>query len=125
MINVIKNAIEAVGHDGHIEFTAGLVDDLVSISIIDSGVGLQSGTVDRLFAPFYTTKPEGQGLGLMLVKQILVEHGFDFSLRAIDGRTHFTIRVPVVGSELSGQTGAQSSHPAEKGVRVPSHVVPE
>ena len=49
-------------------------------------------TRDQLFTPFYSTKKEGQGIGLTLIREILIRHGFDFSLeRTPGGLTEFTI----------------------------------
>jgi two-component system, NtrC family, nitrogen regulation sensor histidine kinase NtrY len=117
MINVIRNAIEAVERGGTIELTATGGRDSVELAVIDNGCGLQADADGRLFAPFYTTKSYGQGLGLMLVKEILVTHGFPFSLSSSAGRTHFVIRMSTVSET--------SLHLPEIGVRVPRDVVSE
>ncbi len=94
LLNVIKNAVEAIDRDGRIEIMAGRGAGFVYLSVIDTGGGLSDEIKDRLFTPFYTSKKHGQGLGLMLVKEILTQHGFRFSLAAADGKTRFRIEMP-------------------------------
>lgn len=103
LINVIKNAIEAIGRDGTIQIVAGGCAGVVELSIFDTGTGLSEAARGHLFTPFYTTKPHGQGLGLTLVREILTQHGFDYSLEPVAGRTRFRIRMQGTGSG----TGAQ------------------
>ena len=95
LINVIKNAVEAIGEDGTIGIRLGRERGAVVLTIADDGVGLTQDSRDNLFSPFYTSKEKGQGLGLTLVKEILSQHGFDYSLRSQEGRTEFRIRMTV------------------------------
>jgi two-component system, NtrC family, nitrogen regulation sensor histidine kinase NtrY len=96
LMNVIKNAAEAIDRDGRIEIVATRGAGFVDLSVSDTGPGLSDEIKKRLFTPFYTSKKHGQGLGLMLVKEILTQHGFGFSLEAADGKTHFRIEMPAV-----------------------------
>ncbi len=91
LINVIKNAIEAIERDGAIEIAAARGGESVELSVFDTGMGLSEEIRERLFTPFYTTKSHGQGLGLTLVREILTQHGFAFSLEPVAGRTRFRI----------------------------------
>jgi nitrogen fixation/metabolism regulation signal transduction histidine kinase len=93
LINVIKNAMEAIERDGRIEIVAERNGEGVQLSVFDTGAGLSAEARERLFTPFYTTESHGQGLGLTLVKEILNQHGFAFSLESIAGRTRFMIRM--------------------------------
>lgn len=95
MINVIKNAAEAIDRDGRIEIVARGMPGGVELSITDTGAGLDDETRARLFTPFFTTKPMGQGLGLTLVKEILNQHDFRFALESTDERTRFRIDMPM------------------------------
>lgn len=95
LINVIKNAAEAIDGSGSIEIVAQNLNDIVTLSITDSGSGLDDDVKRNLFTPFYTTKKQGQGLGLTLVKEILTQHRFAYSLEPADGRTRFQIEMPV------------------------------
>jgi signal transduction histidine kinase len=95
LINVIKNAVEAIDRDGRIEIAGGREAGFVVLSVSDTGVGLSEETKARLFTPFYTSKKQGQGLGLTVVKEILTQHGFGFSLESVAGTTRFRIEMPV------------------------------
>jgi len=64
------------------------------IEILDSGPGIPPEVESQLFTPFFTTKPDGQGLGLTFVHEVLAAHGFDFSLAGPPGGpTRFGIRL--------------------------------
>jgi len=93
LINVLKNAMEAIGSEGEIELRAETEDKRIMLRIIDNGEGLDDKPGEELFTPFYSSKSSGQGLGLTLVKEILLRHGLEFDLHALqDGRTCFYIR---------------------------------
>jgi two-component system nitrogen regulation sensor histidine kinase NtrY len=91
LINAVKNAMEAISGKGVIRF---LLDKSAgTLSIIDNGKGISPDIASHLFSPFYSTKKDGQGIGLTLNKEILVNHGFTFSLKSTaDGTTEFLIR---------------------------------
>jgi nitrogen fixation/metabolism regulation signal transduction histidine kinase len=92
LVNVIRNALEAIGSQGQIRIR--LHGQPPVISIEDSGPGLCQEARDNLFTPFYSSKPQGQGVGLTLVREILTQHGFDFALESPpDGPTTFTIQM--------------------------------
>jgi nitrogen fixation/metabolism regulation signal transduction histidine kinase len=91
-VNLIKNAIEAIGQDGIITLRLGERGGRVVLDLEDTGPGLSPDARANLFSPFFTTKPGGQGLGLTLVREVLGQHGFDYSLDGSDGGpTRFTI----------------------------------
>jgi len=90
LINIVKNAMEAIEERGVISFTTnGAAPRRLVVS--DTGRGITSQDEGYLFSPFFSTKKEGQGIGLTLVKEILLQHGFTFSLRSRDNLTQFTI----------------------------------
>jgi len=72
--NLLLNSAEAMGTAGSITVATTADEDWVYITVTDTGSGLQ-GSAERLFAPFYTTKTEGTGLGLALVRRIANAHG--------------------------------------------------
>ncbi|MES2375087.1 MAG: ATP-binding protein [Bacteroidota bacterium] len=89
LINIVKNAMEAIGKDGMVSFTT----TKNSLVIADDGPGISTEEAAQLFSPFFSTKKDGQGIGLTLVREILINHNFDFSLKTIaERRTEFTIR---------------------------------
>lgn len=89
--NIIKNAKEAIGSDGEIIVRA--IDSPKGFSIIDNGKGISQEAAAQLFTPFFSTKVDGQGVGLMLIRDILETHKAKFKL-ATDSRsglTHFDV----------------------------------
>jgi nitrogen fixation/metabolism regulation signal transduction histidine kinase len=85
LVNVLKNAMEAIGHDGRITIRLGKRDGHSWVAIEDTGGGIKPELRAQLFTPFFSTKENGQGLGLTLVQEILERHGFDFSLDSRPG----------------------------------------
>jgi two-component system nitrogen regulation sensor histidine kinase NtrY len=91
LINIVKNAIEAIGNKGIVKFTSDA--KLKRLVVTDNGKGISDQQSNQLFSPFYSTKKDGQGIGLTLVREILTNHGFEFSLQTgADGLTAFTIQ---------------------------------
>lgn len=74
LINIVKNAIEALDTNGAIEITISTTDTELEIAIIDDGPGIPEEIIHKLGEPFFTTKKSGTGLGLMITKQILEKH---------------------------------------------------
>lgn len=90
LINIVKNSIEAIGSNGHINFLLDLATR--KIIIADNGTGITEEENEQLFSPFFSTKKDGQGIGLTMVREILLNHGFEFSLKTvIPGITEFVI----------------------------------
>ncbi|QXU43542.1 PAS domain-containing sensor histidine kinase [Pedobacter sp. D749] len=91
LINIIKNAIEAIENTGKITLTLDQSKQMLTIS--DTGKGISQQDTEQLFSPFFSTKKDGQGIGLTLVREILLNHGFDFSLKTIQpNETQFSIK---------------------------------
>ena len=78
--NILKNAIEATGPGGSIKISTS--HNPLRLVISDNGEGISDEIKGLLFTPFFTTKNSGQGIGLTLVKEILINHGFFFDLRS-------------------------------------------
>ncbi len=96
LINIIKNALEAIDREGTLEIRLEATQEFLELQILDDGCGLDPSTQGQLFSPFFSTKEQGQGLGLTLAKEILRKHGFGFGLEpARDGRTRFLLRMPL------------------------------
>jgi nitrogen fixation/metabolism regulation signal transduction histidine kinase len=91
LINVVKNAIESIEEKGTITFEANFQKR--SLTITDTGKGISAHIAENLFSPFFSTKKDGQGIGLTLVREILLNHGFEFSLKTVaEKQTEFLIR---------------------------------
>ena len=80
LVNVLRNAIESIGEDGTIALSLADEGAHTVLTVADSGAGIAAGARPLLFTPFFSTKRDGRGLGLILVQDILVQHGFAFSL---------------------------------------------
>ena len=91
LINIVKNAVEAIGDSGVVEFAIDLKAG--NLTITDNGRGISDQESAQLFSPFFSTKKDGQGIGLTLVREILLGHGFEFSLKMHDERTVFSIHL--------------------------------
>jgi nitrogen fixation/metabolism regulation signal transduction histidine kinase len=91
-VNVIKNAMEAIGQGGTITVRLGKKAGRGFVTIEDTGGGLSPEVRANLFTPFFSTKDNGQGIGLTMVQEILSQHQFEFSLEGPPGQpTQFTI----------------------------------
>ena len=94
--NVIKNAVEAMSHGGLLTISVFSKNESVGISFNDIGVGIPASQFGRLFKPFSTTKPDGTGLGLMIVQRIVQEHGGQIEVHTQPNvGTTFTIFLPL------------------------------
>jgi two-component system sensor kinase FixL len=96
-LNLVKNAIEAMDSGGKISIQSKLSGDQVEIMVTDEGCGISKQDRDKVFAPFFTTKKHGTGLGLCISKGIIEDHrGSSFSLESEEGKgTTFKIRLPL------------------------------
>jgi two-component system nitrogen regulation sensor histidine kinase NtrY len=91
LINIVKNAIEAIEQSGSITFSTTL--NPPQLSITNTGKGIDEAVAPLLFSPFFTTKSTGQGVGLTLIREILSSHQFGFSLATVAAKeTVFEIR---------------------------------
>jgi len=93
LVNLVKNAYESIQADGEIRIiTQQLSPQLI---IEDNGAGISEEIKNKLFSPFFTTKPHGQGIGLMFVREALLNHGCKFTFDTNnDGITRFCISFP-------------------------------
>jgi two-component system sensor histidine kinase AtoS len=97
LMNILLNAYQAMSGGGTVAITSAPEDDKrVTVSISDTGPGIPAEDIDRVFAMYYTTKPEGSGVGLPLVRRIVELHDGDIEIQSTVGRgTTVVIRLPV------------------------------
>ncbi len=102
VMNLIKNASEALGESNEkpeikleTSYRAMGVGLPIEIRIIDNGTGIPEHIRDKIFHPFITHKPQGQGLGLALVSKIISAHGGAVEVRSKPGQTIFSILLPL------------------------------
>lgn len=89
LLNIIKNAYEAIDRDGTIRIT--LEEGPAKLIIANDGPRLSEELIQNLFTPFYTTKSKGQGVGLMFVREVLLNHGCKFDFYTEEEWTKFII----------------------------------
>ncbi len=105
VINVVRNAFEAMPGGGDVMVESGVVDGQARLVVRDTGPGLPEG-VD-VFQLFVTTKPKGTGLGLSIVQQIVLQHGGDIAVASEAGKgATFTISLPLTGPKEHGEVQA-------------------
>jgi len=96
VINVLKNAFDAVADGGSVTILTQRADDSVVLRVSDTGAGIAVDDLERVFGPFFTTKPGHAGLGLSVASQIIEEQGGRLVLGSETGKgTHVNIRLPV------------------------------
>ena len=90
IINIIKNATESIDTHGKVIIRTSSAPLMLEIG--DTGRGISKEVESKLFSPFFSTKPNGQGIGLIFIREVLMKHGCTFSLRTYqDGITRFKI----------------------------------
>ncbi|MFR3216348.1 MAG: sensor histidine kinase [Dysgonomonas mossii] len=89
LVNIVKNAYEAIDKNGDINIIT--TSQPLSITIEDNGPDIPEETKQKLFTPFFTTKQTGQGIGLMFVREVLLNHNCKFDLKSENGWTKFEI----------------------------------
>ncbi len=102
VLNLVNNALDAVGEGGHIDLGCQLDGDQVVISVADDGPGIPKDVSERIFDPFFTTKAPGQGtgLGLSISHSIMQKLGGDLTFYSKPGHgATFFVRIPKVLAE--------------------------
>ena len=112
--NVIKNSLEAMKRNGALRIRTDLDDTHVIVSFVDTGGGMSAENLSRVFEPYFTTKVSGTGLGLLIVRRIVREHGGELSIESSEGKgLTLTIRLPYIDKRIrmleAGQARDQSS----------------
>jgi len=100
LLNIIINGIQAVNGQGRIKFSAAKSGDNLLLRVQDTGPGIPANELGDIFDPYYTTKAEGNGLGLWIAQQIAVAHGGDLRAEnAPAGGAVFTLTLPIKRKE--------------------------
>jgi PAS domain S-box-containing protein len=94
--NLIRNASQATPPGGKITIRSDLADYEVSVTVTDTGSGIPPEQMGHLFEPFHTTKEKGTGLGLLIVRRIVREHGGEIAVESAEKMgTRITIHLPL------------------------------
>jgi two-component system, sensor histidine kinase FlrB len=116
LLNLVENAIQACKDGGRVELTAWRSFDNACLAVSDNGQGIDKGIQSRLFEPFFTTRPQGTGLGLAVVRSVAEAHDGQVLCHSGQGGTVFAICVPATravpvyenGAGAKGTAGHQS-----------------
>lgn len=95
LVNMIKNAIEAIEqkNDFQENYPQIIFQSFSNgFAIKDNGIGIPAGISEKLFTPFFSTKTTGQGVGLTLIREILINHQATFSLKTVNNWTIFEVK---------------------------------
>jgi signal transduction histidine kinase len=96
VLNLVRNSLEAMPDGGTLAISTERLGDQAVLRLADTGRGMTDKQVKQIFQPFFTTKPQGTGLGLPLAEQILNEHGARIECASQAGEgTRFTIYFPL------------------------------
>ena len=95
--NLIHNAIQAMKGKGKLEISMEQQNEQIIVKITDSGCGIPEDIKDKIFQPFFTTKPmgEGSGLGLDIARKIIDKHQGDVTVESVPGCTTFQVKLPI------------------------------
>jgi len=93
--NILKNAFQAMPGGGLLKITLSKTDRFVAVAFSDEGSGITPWDLGSIFEPYHTTKPDGSGLGLMIVQRIIRDHGGEIEVRSEpDHGTTVTLFIP-------------------------------
>ena len=99
--NVIKNSFEAVKRRGILRIRTDMDESHVIISFTDTGGGISAENLSHVFEPYFTTKPSGAGLGLLIVRRIVREHGGELSIESSENKgLTVMIRLPYIDKRV-------------------------
>ncbi len=96
-LNILRNAVQAVENraDGEINVRASVEGERVVVGITDNGAGVPKHVIPHLMQPFFTTKPQGTGIGLWISQTLVALHGGSLEIESEEGRgTTVTVRLP-------------------------------
>lgn len=101
LINLIQNSLAAMPTGGTISIATSQTDDVITLTVSDTGTGIPADVIDRIFEPYFTTKADGTGLGLAMAYKVVKEHGGDIYVQSEVGKgTCFRITLPAVRKAL-------------------------
>ena len=95
LVNLVLNAVQAMPNGGKLTITTCVTQDSVTVSVQDTGVGIAAENLNKIFKPFFTTKAQGQGLGLAVCKRLVEVQGGTISVQSqLGAGSTFTIKIP-------------------------------
>ncbi len=114
LLNIILNANQSMPDGGELVVRAYETNEHIIIDIADTGMGIRSDRIDKLFALFYSTKKEGTGLGLSIVQRIINGHGGKIRVKSQEGKgTTFSILLPIHHAETTSDHGSYHANDSD------------
>jgi signal transduction histidine kinase len=105
LMNLVLNAQQAMGEGGHVTLRVGMENNFGTLDVIDTGPGIPPEIREQLFKPFQTSKVDGHGIGLALVKRFVDNFGGNVSVESAPGAgTTFRLRLPLASASPMAQT---------------------
>jgi len=93
LVNVFRNAVEAIDAEGEIVLSLAREEGRPTLRVADTGAGIARDAESQLFVPFFSTKRDGRGLGLVLIREVVGQHGFGCALaNRPEGGAEFVLR---------------------------------
>lgn len=116
--NLVLNSIQVIKEDVQIEISSYCKDGYALMSVRDNGKGIDKELADKIFEPFYTSRSQGTGLGLAVVKSVANAHQGDVKLVSQPGEgAHFCIHIPLLETTIkqtSNPSSSKASYQVEK-----------
>jgi signal transduction histidine kinase len=114
--NAIKNSFEAMKRRGILRIRTDRDDTHLKISFTDTGGGISAENLSRVFEPYFTTKSGGSGLGLLIVRRIIREHGGELAIESTEGKgVTLTVRLPLLERRVRMLTEGERMTDEKKG----------
>jgi len=113
LLNLVQNALDAMPQGGSLTLVGQGTAAQVQVQVQDTGSGMPATQLEQIFAPLYTTKPGGTGLGLYIVREIVTAHGGQLTVESVEGHgSTFTITLPRAAQAASGPDKAEGTRDA-------------
>jgi len=102
VLNLVHNALDAMPEGGTLTLAGQGTATQVQLHVRDTGNGIPAAQLPHIFEPLYTTKPEGTGLGLYIVQEIVRAHAGEITVQSVEGHgTTFLLTLPLIPDETS------------------------
>ncbi len=95
VFNLVTNAFQAVGQGGRVAIRTYQRNRWAFLEVSDNGPGIPEDLREKVFVPFFSTKPAGTGIGLAISRRIVLDHGGNLSFRSEPGNTRFIVQIPL------------------------------
>lgn len=102
LLNLTLNALHAMPEGGELMMTTRRDDGYAVLDVTDTGAGIPEEVREKIFEPFFSTRPGGSGLGLPMSRRIVEAHGGSLTVQSEPGRgSRFTVKIPLAGEKDS------------------------